>query len=144
MEMIDPDELVFKLNSSTIKDDGVTIDGKGGKFTTFHDGVSYYYTVVDPTTENFELSATFTIDYINPTPDGQEGFGLLAMDSLGEYGVSSVNHYTNSAGVLATKFEEVIEDVKYTGKDVLGARFVTGITPEVLSSGDSAIAQTEK
>ena len=144
MEMIDPDELVFKLNSSTIKDDGVTIDGKGGKFTTFHDGVSYYYTVVDPTTENFELSATFTIDYINPTPDGQEGFGLLAMDSLGEYGVSSVNHYTNSAGVLATKFEEVIEDVKYTGKDVLGARFVTGITPEVLSSGDSAIGQNGK
>ena len=141
MEMIDADEMIFSLNSCTIKDDGVTIDGKGGKFTTFHDGISYYYTVVDPNTENFELTATFTVDYINSTPDGQEGFGLLAMDSLGEYGVSSVNHYTNSAGVLATKFEEVIDGVKYSGKDVLGARFVTGITPEVLSSGDSAIAQ---
>lgn len=140
MEMIDPDAFTFKLNSCTIKNDGVTIDGKGGKFTTFHDGISYYYTKVDPKTENFELTATFTVDYINSTPDGQEGFGLLAMDSLGAYGVSSVNHYTNSAGLIATKFEETIDGVKYTGKDTLGARFVSGITKEVLNGGDSAIS----
>ncbi len=144
MEMINPEDLTFKLNSCSIKDDGVTIDGKGGKFTTFHDGISYYYTVVDPTTENFELTATFTIDYINSTPDGQEGFGILAMDSLGEFGVSGVNHYTNSAGIIATKYEETVDGVKITGKDVLGTRFVTGITPQVLTSGDSAIAENGK
>jgi hypothetical protein len=54
------------------------IDQKGGKLTAFHDGISYYYTVIDPEKENFELSATFTIDYLNPVADGQEGFGLLA------------------------------------------------------------------
>jgi pectate disaccharide-lyase len=143
-EMINSEELTFKLNSCTIKADGITIDGKGGKFTTFHDGISYYYTEVNPLTENFVLTADFFVDYINSTPDGQEGFGLLAMDNLGSYGVSSVNHYTNSAGVIATKFEETIDEVKYTGKDVIGTRFVTGITPEVLALGDSGIAENGK
>jgi pectate disaccharide-lyase len=144
MEMVDPDAFTFKLNSCTVKSDGVTIDSKGGKFTTFHDGISYYYTKVNPKTENFELTATFKVDYINSTPDGQEGFGLLAMDNLGAYGVSSVNHYTNSAGLIATKFEETIDGVKYTGKDTLGARFVSNITKEVLNGGDSAIAANGK
>ncbi|MBN2222448.1 MAG: right-handed parallel beta-helix repeat-containing protein, partial [Vallitaleaceae bacterium] len=144
MNMLDEENLRFELKSCTIKPDGVTIDGKGGKFTTFHDGISYYYTVIDPTTENFELTATFHVDYINSTPDGQEGFGLLAMDSIGAYGVSNVNHYTNSAGIIATKFEETIEGVKYTGKDVIGSRFVSGITTEVLNAGDSGIAQAAR
>lgn len=144
MEMIDSDNLTFRLLSCTTTPDGNDIQDKGGKFTTFHDGVSYYYTVIDPDTENFELTATFTVDFINPIADGQEGFGLLAMDSLGEDGVSSVNHYTNSAGVIATKFEETIGGTKYTSKDTLGARFVSEITPEVLSGGDSMIAEKGK
>jgi hypothetical protein len=144
MEMIDPDAFTFSLKSCTVKDDGVTIDGKGGKFTTFHDGISYYYTKVNPNTENFKLTATFKLDYINSTPDGQEGFGLLAMDSLGEYGVASKNHYTNSAAVIATKFETTMDGTKYASKDTLGARFVSGITQEVLAAGDTGIATSGK
>lgn len=140
IEMIDADNFIFKLNSCAYSAKGTT-EQKGGKFTAFHDGISYYYTVIDPKTENFELTATFKIDYINPTADGQEGFGLLAMDSLGQHGVSMVNHYTNSAGIIATKFEDVINNIKYTCKDTLGARFVSGITPEVIAMGDSGIAQ---
>ena len=143
MEMIEEENLTFKLNSCTVKEDG-TIDAKGGKFTTFHDGISYYYTEVNPKTENFVLTGTFQLDYINTTPDGQEGFGIVAMDSLGEYGVSSVNHYTNSASIIATKFEATIDGTKYTCKDTIGARFVSGITKEVLASGDSAIATSAK
>ncbi|MDR1748651.1 MAG: fibronectin type III domain-containing protein, partial [Spirochaetaceae bacterium] len=139
-EMIDADNMKFRLFSATHLPDGTIVE-KGGKFTAFHDGVSFYYTVIDPKTENFELTATFTIDYINPVADGQEGFGLIAMDSLGQYGVSSVNHYTNSAGIIATKFEETIAGVKKTSKDTLGSRFVTGLTPEVIALGDAGIAQ---
>ena len=139
MEMLDADNLRLKLRSCSVLKDG-QIDQKGGKFTAFHDGISFFYTVIDPDKENFELSATFTIDYINPTADGQEGFGLLAMDSLGEHGVSGKNHYTNSAGVIATKFEETIGGVKRTSKDTLGARFVSGIDSSVLALGDSGIA----
>lgn len=61
------------LNSCTIKDDG-TIDKKGGKFVADSpaDGLSFYYTTIDPTTQNFYLQADVTIDYVNPAPDGQE------------------------------------------------------------------------
>jgi hypothetical protein len=144
MEMVDSDAMVFKLYSCTFNPVDSQIDQKGGKFTAFHDGISYYYTEIDPATENFELTATFSIDYINITADGQEGFGLLAMDHLGSHAVSMVNHYTNSAGIIATKFEATIAGVKKTSKDTLGARFVTGITPEVLTMGDTGIVQYGK
>lgn len=144
LKMVDPQTFNFNLNSCTLKEDGVTIDGKGGKFTTFHDGIAYYYTKINPKKENFELTATFKLDYINSTPDGQEGFGLLAMDSLGEHGVTAKNHYTNSAAVIATKFEKTIDGVKQTAKDTLGARFVSGLTPSVLAGGDSAISENGK
>ena len=101
MEMIDAERFVFRLKSCTYNQADGQIYQKGGKYTAFHDGISFYYTVIDPVTENFELKATFTVDYINPTADGQEGFGLLALDSLGAHGVSSANHYTNSAGIIA-------------------------------------------
>lgn len=150
IEVVDQEDLTLKLNSCSIKADG-TIDKKGGKFTTFHDGVSYYYTEIDADKENFELTATFTVDYINPAADGQEGFGIIAMDSLGDHGVASVNHYTNSAGVIATKFEGYILDedgnetgTKVTLKDGMGSRMVSGITPEVLAQGDTGIAATGK
>lgn len=140
-KMLDNDNFVFQLTSCQYDPKtGETLQ-KGGKFTAFHDGISFYYTVLDPRRENFELSATFQVDYINPTADGQEGFGLLVLDSLGQHGVNNVNHYTNSAGILATKFEETIDGVKRTSKDTLGARFVTGLSKEVIASGDSGIAQ---
>ncbi|AEE17572.1 fibronectin type III domain-containing protein [Treponema brennaborense] len=144
MRMIDGNNLTFELNSCTFDPATQMIKDKGGKFTAFHDGISYYYTVIDPDTENFELTATFTVDYINITADGQEGFGILAMDSIGQNGVNAVNHYTNSAGVIATKFEKTINGVKKTSKDTLGARFVSGITGDVIALGDSGIAQYGK
>lgn len=134
-EMLDEEGLTFKLNSCSINEDG-TINKKGGKFTTFHDGISYYYTEIDPATENFELTGTFTVDYLNTTPDGQEGFGIIAMDSLGEDGVNMTNHYTNSAAILATKFGSL--------KDTIGTRFVSGITEVAINDGDSGIAQVGK
>jgi len=141
MEMLDSDDLRFTLYSCTYDGQNGMIDSKGGKFTAFHDGVSFYYTVIDPKTENFELSATFTIDYINPAADGQEGFGLICMDSLGEDGVSGTNHYTNSASLIATKYEATIGGSKKTSKDTLGARFVTGLTKEIIDGGDEEIAK---
>ncbi len=133
-ELLDSDNLKVKLYAGSRTE-------QGGKFTTFHDGISFYYTKIDAKNDNFELTATFTVDWINPNPDGQEGFGLLILDSIGAHGVSNVNNYTNSVGLIATKFEERINNVKYSGKDVLGARFVTGITPEILIQGDNAIAE---
>ena len=142
-EMVDEKDLTFKLNSCSYKEDG-SIDKKGGKFTTYHDGISYYYTEIDPDTENFELTGTFTLDYINPTADGQEGFGIIAMDSIGEHGVSSTNNYTNSAAILATKFSGTVDGKTVSAKDTIGTRFVSGITDEVLAEGDTGIAAAGK
>ena len=142
-EMIDADELTFKLNSCSYNEDG-SINKKGGKFTTYHDGISYYYTEIDPDTENFELTGTFTVDYINPTADGQEGFGILAMDSIGENGVNSTNNYTNSAAILATKFSGTVDGQTRSAKDTIGTRFVSGISKDVLAEGDTGISAAGK
>ena len=141
--ILDSDDLTLSLSSCLPAQDGSTSE-KGGKFTSLHDGISYYYTVIDSKKENFSLTATFTLDYINPTPDGQEGFGIVAMDSLGEDGVSSRNHYTNSVSLIATKFEGWINGTKYSSKDTLGSRFVTGMTEEVLKGGDEKIAENAR
>lgn len=141
IEILDSNNLKFTLKSCTFNQaDGAIID-KGGKFTNYHDGISFYYTVINPQTENFELTATVHVDYINPTADGQEGFGLLAMDSLGQNGVNSVNHYTNSAGLLSWKYTTHVNGAKKEIKDGLGARFVSNITSDVLAMGDSGIAE---
>ena len=88
------------LNSCTIKDDG-TIDKKGGKFVADSpaDGLSFYYTTIDPTTQNFYLQADVTIDYVNPAPDGQEGFALMVRDSISGSG----SYFSNQISVVGTK-----------------------------------------
>lgn len=54
-----------------------------GKISDDEDGFSYYFTKIDPDTENFKLGATFTIADISQTPDNQTGFGIVAADTLG-------------------------------------------------------------
>ncbi|MBO7401801.1 MAG: fibronectin type III domain-containing protein, partial [Lachnospiraceae bacterium] len=134
IEDLNEDAFTFKLKSCTVNEDG-SIKDKGGKFTSFYDGISYYYTEIDAAKENFELTATFTIDYINPTPDGQEGFGLVIRDSIGENGVSNNNFETNSVSLIATKFESTQDGTKYSMKDGLGVRFTYGLTPENIADG---------
>ena len=144
MEMLDSDDLKFKLNSCIVGSDGKTIVEKGGKFESFFDGLSFYYTVVDPKKENWELTATVTVDFQNPMPDGQEGFGLIAMDKLGIDGEPMVVAYTNSAGIISKKFTTHVNGTKKEIKNGLGARFVTGLTDEVIQLGDAGISKLGK
>ncbi len=86
-------------NHVKIADDNQTVtliagakDGSlaGGKITGSHDGISFYYTEI-PSSENFELSAKITVNYFaKPTPDNQEGFGIMARDAIGKPSDSSV------------------------------------------------------
>lgn len=123
----------ISLKSCTVKEDG-SIDKKGGKFAAGegYDGISYYYTEIDAKNENFLLKADVTIDYVNPTPDGQEGVALLVRDSLGENGGSDCSFYTNSAAVIASKLDYVAEDgTKTSIKDGIGYRMITGVDSPV-------------
>lgn len=120
----------LKLYSCTYKDDG-TINKKGGKLNASdpYDGITYYYTKIDPKKENFVLTGTFTIDYLNPSPDGQEGFAIIARDSIGKDGDNSSAYYTNSATVIASKVSYTNEDgATKSIKDGIGYRFYTGVT----------------
>ncbi|MBP5283634.1 MAG: pectate lyase, partial [Treponema sp.] len=137
-EMLDPNDLKVKLYSCTVDPKGNIID-KGGKFESFFDGISFYYTVIDPKKENFELTATVTVDYHNPIADGQEGFGLLALDRLGVDGEPMIIAYNNSAGVISRKFTTHVNGAKKEIKNGVGARFVSGITDEIIKKGDAGI-----
>ncbi len=81
-------------NTVTVKDNGtvelVALEG-AGKVTGDHDGISYYYTVLDAEKDNFELSATINVKAFAKTPyDGQESFGIMARDAIGTAKDSSV------------------------------------------------------
>lgn len=55
-----------------------------GKIANDNDGMAYYYTKINPNTENFKLSATFEITDTSKAVDGQTGFGILASDIIGQ------------------------------------------------------------
>ncbi|MBP3773216.1 MAG: right-handed parallel beta-helix repeat-containing protein [Treponema sp.] len=140
-EILDSDNLTVKLNSCEFDPKTGAIINKGGKFETFFDGISFYYTKLDPYKENFELTATVTVDYHNPSADGQEGFGLLAIDRLWKSGESMTIAYNNSAGIISRKYTTHVDGVKKEIKDGLGSRFVSGITDAIIEAGDSEISQ---
>ena len=127
-------------------------EGKGKIVPASTDGVAFYYTAV-PTTHNFTLRAKVTVDswtYSN----GQEGFGLLVTDRLGEHG-DKRDFWNNQFMACATKIEYRYESgsvytldgpgTKYTMKLGLGSIAKTGLTkqnlPLVEKSDGNALKQ---
>ena len=123
------------MTSCTANADG-TIDKKGGKFVSSDpaDGISFYYTTIDPAKENFYLQADVTIDYVNPTPDGQEGFALMIRDVIGTKG-ESASFESNLVSVTGTKLPYDGMNGSTEVKDMVGVRSYTGISD--LSTVDS-------
>lgn len=81
-------------NTVTVNEDGtvdiVALEG-GGKVTGDHDGISFYYTEIDAAEDNFEISATIEVtEYAKNPHDGQESFGIMARDVIGNANDSSV------------------------------------------------------
>ncbi len=70
-----------------------TIDGKiylesrGGKLAPGHDGLTFYYTTLNPKTDNFVLEADLTFHQLGPETgakqSGQEGAGIMVRDVNG-------------------------------------------------------------
>lgn len=89
----------------SVKEEGgkVIIEAKEGvgKCTDDgQDGIAYYYTELDGTKDNFEITATITVDYFitKKSPDNQEGFGIMVRDAIGTDGDSSI-FYSNAMSV---------------------------------------------
>ncbi len=123
--------------SGDANDGEVTVVAKdnGGKLQNTVDGLGFYYTKV-PTDKNFTLTATAKVNnwtYSN----GQEGFGIMASDSIGE-AFDSGNFYNNSYMAIVSKVEYYwdTENDRFsenTGTKAsmylgIGAREIVGIT----------------
>ncbi|MBE5796983.1 MAG: hypothetical protein E7327_06340 [Clostridiales bacterium] len=121
----------------SINDEGyVTVyseNGKGKIQPNADDGVAFYYTAI-PADKNFTLRANVHVDNWDYS-NGQEGFGLMAMDSVPASGTGS--YLTNQYMALASKLEYYwyngkVSDsgTKYTMRLGLGVLAKLGRTPE--------------
>jgi pectate disaccharide-lyase len=77
--VVDPGSKTVTLTAGN-KDGTVT----GGKVAASHDGISYYYTTINPD-KNFVLTAKVKVNYFaKEKPDNQEAFGIMARDAIGK------------------------------------------------------------
>ncbi|TCT15472.1 Ig-like protein group 3 [Natranaerovirga pectinivora] len=68
----------------------IALEG-GGKITGDQDGISFYYVELDANEDNFSLAADIkVIEYAKTPHDGQEAFGIMARDAIGEHLNASV------------------------------------------------------
>lgn len=65
----------------------ITLESRGGKLAPGHDGLTFYYTELDPKVNNFVLEADMIIDHFGPetgaNPNGQESAGIMVRDTIG-------------------------------------------------------------
>lgn len=126
-------------------DGKVTVYSEGGKGKVqpgSNDGLAFYYTAL-PTNKNFTFRATAHIEnwVVN---NGQEGFGLLAMDSVPDANNGAAAFWTNKYMAVVSKmeyrwdseFNEITTDAtlgtKYTMNLGVGVNAKQGITEDVL------------
>lgn len=87
-------------------DGKVTVYSEGGKGKIVPgstDGLTFYYTAIDPETENFTLTADIHVDSWTLS-NGQEGFGMMAADAVGSNGDGTA-FWNNTYQAIATKVE---------------------------------------
>ncbi len=92
--------------TGNINEGSVTVYSEGGKgkiVPLSTDGLAFYYTAMDPDTENFTLTATVNVDSWTLS-NGQEGFGIMAADAVGPNG-DSTPFWNNMYQNIATKIE---------------------------------------
>lgn len=136
-------------------DGRVTVYSEGGKgkiVPNSTDGVSFYYTAV-PTDHNFTLRAKVHVDKWKLS-NGQEGFGIMAADRLGQNGETNPL-WNNQYMAIASKIEYLwnaeknavdTTGTKYSMKLGLGVIAKTGVTKDNLAkleANDTATVQNE-
>ena len=137
-------------NGYELLDDGsvrvYSTNGKGKIVPGSTDGLAYYYTMIDPETTNFTLTATAVVNNWTLS-NGQEGFGLMAADRAGIHGDATA-FWNNAYMALASKVEyyfdketQVATDdstmPKISMKLGVGVQEKTGVTAENLAEFDA-------
>ena len=136
-------------------DGKVTVYSEGGKgkiVPNSTDGVAFYYTAV-PTDHNFTLRAKVHVDKWKLS-NGQEGFGIMATDRLGQNGETNPV-WNNQYMAIASKVEYLwnaeknavdTTGTKYSMKLGLGVIAKTGVTKDNLAkleANDTATVQND-
>ncbi len=123
-----------------------SLKGKGKLVPASTDGVAFYYTVLDGEKENFTLSADIEVEEWTFS-NGQDGFGLMAADAVGENG-DEASFWNNSYMAAVTRVEYEAEVGCDAGKDLavgtaghyvmrlgIGAQEKKGVTPRTNLEG---------
>lgn len=117
--VVDEAQRVWRVStygsSTDSKNNGVIGNANDGKVTVYSeggkgkivpgstDGLTFYYTAIDPETENFTLTADIHVDSWTLS-NGQEGFGMMAADAVGSNGDGTA-FWNNAYQAIATKVE---------------------------------------
>lgn len=117
--VVDEAQRVWRVStygsSTDSKNNGVIGNANDGKVTVYSeggkgkivpgstDGLTFYYTAIDPETENFTLTADIHVDSWTLS-NGQEGFGMMAADAVGSNGDGTA-FWNNAYQAIATKIE---------------------------------------
>lgn len=110
----------------------IALDGQSsGKISDDEDGYSYYFTKINPNTENFTMTATFEVTDISLTPDNQTGFGIIAADILG------INNW-GSPDYVHKYFNYFSSMVYSTKTSAPSMRYITGYSSADASNKDGA------
>lgn len=112
------------------KDGSVTvksINGRGKIQPSGPDGLAFYYTAI-PSDKNFTFRTKVTVNYWTFS-NGQDGFGIMAMDHVPSASYSRNDFWSNLYMALASKIEYRYEDIAdgeyeiYTTDSVLGDKY---------------------
>lgn len=117
--VVDEAQRVWRVStygsSTDSKNNGVIGNANDGKVTVYSeggkgkivpgstDGLTFYYTAIDPETENFTLTADIHVDSWTLS-NGQEGFGMMTADAVGSNGDGTA-FWNNAYQAIATKVE---------------------------------------
>ena len=151
--VVDEAQRVWRVStygsSTDSKNNGVIGNANDGKVTVYSeggkgkivpgstDGLTFYYTAIDPETENFTLTADIHVDSWTLS-NGQEGFGMMAADAVGSNGDGTA-FWNNAYQAIVTKVEyywdgeDVTTDIsanKISMKLGLGAISRLGVTAD--------------
>lgn len=131
--------------SGSVTDDTLSLwslNSKGKLVPKSTDGLAFYYTILNPKTENFLLSADIQIEQWTFS-NGQDGFGLMACDTIGING-DETTLWNNSYMASVTKVDYFYDQAARKLSDVgekymmhlgVGSQEKKGITQECIQHG---------
>ncbi len=96
-----------------------------GKVADSEEGIQIYYTKINPNTENFKMTATFTVTD-DSTVNNQSAFGIFAIDAQG-VGTKDTKYFNSvSVGSFKTAGTQVCPETGKNWYHANSARLITG------------------